>query len=251
MLAEVFKDSPHSLYFRADVQWGRVKALAKQAAEMCANEASRAEFEAWYRIAEIYTTLPGLSRDQIEAHLQRQKTAGRQGVEAAAIHLGIRLLAIERDQNTLTAAHIAIPLVEDILRHYVVLVLRLPPDGRAFRSADDAMIAHWWGSESFRYPYESRYLSGRELAVLAAAISAQRNMPLFESKEDLQLIHSNLRYIRNLLSHYTITPQDDMIKDLIRSAKALLKQMCTHGGCSISLDRIERQVQPPRRFLAQ
>ena len=74
MLAEVFKDSPRSLYFGSDVRWRRVKALAEEAAKMCANEASRREFEDWYRIAEVHNALPKPDRTQIEDYLK--KTAG-------------------------------------------------------------------------------------------------------------------------------------------------------------------------------
>jgi hypothetical protein len=55
--------------------------------------------------------------------------------------------------------------------------------------------------------------------------------------------------IRNILGHDATTPREDMNKRLIQSAKTLLERVCNHGGCSFTLNEIERQVQPPRRFL--
>jgi hypothetical protein len=160
------------------------------------------------------------------------------------------MLAVDRDQNTLTAAYTALPLLEDILRQYVVFVLNLPPRGSAFTNVDDVVIEQWWVNRTpFKRPDPSARLSGVQLAVLAAAISAQRGIPFFDSQSDLQLVLSELETIRNLLGHYATTPQEDVSKHLIQRAKTLLERMCKHGGCSITLNEIERQVQPPRRFL--
>jgi hypothetical protein len=159
------------------------------------------------------------------------------------------MLAVARDRNTL-AAYIASPLLEDILRHYVALVLNLPLNGSAFERVDEMSVEKWWGNKTpFKRPNSSERLSGVHLAVLAAAISAQRNSPFFDSQSDLDFVLSEIDSIRNLLSHYTTTPREDMSKRLIQSAKTLLERMCKHGGCSITLNEIERQVQPPRRFL--
>src|SRR5207244_7133486 len=111
---------------------------------------------------------------------KKQQVAGSRGIEDAAIYLGIRRLAVDRDQNTLTAAYTAIPLLEDILRQYVVLVLNLPLNGSAFVNVDEALIEQWWGSRTpFKRPDPSARLGGTELALLAAAVSAQRNTPFF------------------------------------------------------------------------
>ncbi|MGH8070784.1 MAG: hypothetical protein ACRERE_37225 [Candidatus Entotheonellia bacterium] len=250
MLAEVFEDSPRNLYFGPNVRWKRVKALAEEAAKLCSDEASRKEFEAWYRIAEVHSTLPKPDRAQIEDYLKKQQVAGVRGVEEAAIYLGVRMLAVARDPNTLTAAHTAIPLLEDILRHYIVLVLNLPLNGSAFANVDEVSIAQWWVNKTpFKRPDPLERLGGTQLAVLAATISAQRNTPFFDSQSDLNLILSDQDTIRNLLGHYATTPREDMSKRLIQSAKALLERMCKHGGCSITLNEIERQVEPPRSFL--
>jgi hypothetical protein len=40
-----------------------------------------------------------------------------------------------------------------------------------------------------------------------------------------------------------------MSRRLIQNAKTILRRMCEHGGCSITLSEIEKQVQPLRRFL--
>jgi hypothetical protein len=73
MLAEIFKDSPRNLYFGPNVRWRRVKSLAEEAAKMCSDQASRGEFEAWCRIAEVYSTLPKPDRAQIEGHQKNSK----------------------------------------------------------------------------------------------------------------------------------------------------------------------------------
>jgi hypothetical protein len=250
MLAEVFKDSPHNFYFGSNVRWKRAKTLAEEAAEICADEASRREFEAWARIADVHSTLPKPDRTLIENYLKKQQAAGSRGIEEAVIHLGVRMLAVEHDRNTLTAAHTALPLLEDVLRHYVVLVLNLSPNGSAFTNVDEASIEQWWGNKtSFSRPDPSERLSGTALAVLAAAISAQRNTPLFDSQREFQHVLSDLETIRNLLGHYATTPREDISKRLIQSAKAILGRMCKHGDCSITLSEIEQQVQPPRRLL--
>ena len=63
------------------------------------------------------------------------------------------------------------------------------------------------------------------------------------------VVISEMDTIRNILGHYATTSREDMSKRLIQSAKALLERMCKHGSCSLTLNEIERQVQPPRRFL--
>ena len=130
------------------------------------------------------------------------------------------------------------------------LVLKLPLNGSAFANTDEMSIEQWWGNKTpFKLPDHSERLSGVQLAVLAAAISAQRNIPFFDSQSDLNLVLSELETIRNLLGHYATTPREDASKRLIQRAKALLERMCKHGDCSITLNEIERQIQPPRRFL--
>ena len=137
-----------------------------------------------------------------------------------------------------------------MLRHYVALILNLPLNGSAFANVDEMAIEQWWGNKiPFKRPDPSVRLGGTDLAVLAAAISARRNTPLFDSQSDLNLVLSELDTIRNLLGHYATTPQEDVSKRLIQRTKTLLERMCKHGGCSITLNEIERQVQPPRRFL--
>jgi hypothetical protein len=250
MLAEVFEDSPHNLYFGPNVRWKRVKALAEEASKMCADEASRREFDAWYTIAEVHSALPKPDRAQIEDHLKKQQIKGVRGIEEAAIHLGIRMLAVARDRNIVTAAYMAVPLIEEILRHYVVLVLNLSLNGSAFANIDETSVEQWWGNKTpFKRPDPAARLGCVELNVLVAASSTQRNLPFFDSQSDLKLVLSDLDTIRNLLGHYATTPREDMSKRLIQNAKALLERMCKHGGCSITLSETEQQVRPPRRFL--
>jgi hypothetical protein len=249
MLAEVFGDSPRDLYFRPDIRWKQVKALAERAASMCSDGASRREFEAWCRIAEVHSALPKPDRAQIEDYLEKQRDAGPRAIEEEAIHLGVRILAVTRDRNPLTAAYMSVPLLEEVLRHYIVLLLNLPTKGSAFSGIDEAAIKQWWG-KPFKYPDPSARLGGTELAVLAAVASAQRGTPLFSDQPELTGVLSALDATRNLLGHYVTTPKEDASKRLISSAKLLLERMCKHGGSSITLDEIERQVQPPRRFLS-
>ncbi|HXO27882.1 MAG TPA: hypothetical protein VOA80_11085, partial [Thermoanaerobaculia bacterium] len=136
MLFEIFGDAPGNLYFGPEVRWHHIQQLAQGAAEAAPSEPSRLEFERWARIAGILGTAPS------GHHLSgiARADAGREELENEAIRLAIRVMAVERDRNPVTAAYAAIPLIEDVLRLYVTRVLALPANGSAFTSLSEAQL---------------------------------------------------------------------------------------------------------------
>ena len=130
IVAEAFGDAPGCLYFGPKVRWGQIKKFAIEAAGICRNQSERAEFDHWRRIAESHETESPVDSDDKRKRMNLQENSELQYLENAAIRLGIRVLAVARDRNSVTAAYTAIPLIEDVLRHYVCLVLKLSARGK-------------------------------------------------------------------------------------------------------------------------
>ncbi|MGD0075658.1 MAG: hypothetical protein ABSD31_15150 [Candidatus Binataceae bacterium] len=243
MMAEVFGDSPRSLYFGPKVKWTRVKQLATEAAALCREEASKTEFKHWIRI----------SRSHEE---QRQKTAQNADLEQAedlVIRLALRVAAVAQDPNPVTAAYTAIPLVEDVLRHYVSIVLKLPATGAAFKGISESEIDGWWKNpiSPFEFPPESEPLSGVCLALLAACGSARIGKVIFDDSSELSELVSRLDSGRNLLGHYVTTPSAELAESLANRATILLDRMFAQLGSQLSVAQIRNWANPPRRFLME
>lgn len=250
MMYEVYGGSPNDLYFGPDINWRKVARLGAIAANNCPNQEVRIDFENWIRVAEVHIEWPSENRGTLEKHLDSLRNAGKLAVEKAIIRLGIRLLAIQRDRNAVTAAYTAVPLVEELLRHYVVLVLNLPQLGSVFNGIDDESIMVWWPRiESFIRPGPDVRLNATSLAVAAALVSALRNQALFETPQDLHRMLTDLENARNPLGHHVLTPTDRLVGTLVSHAKFILNKMRSHADSPISLDVVSEMVSPPRRFL--
>jgi hypothetical protein len=250
MMDEVYKNSPQDLYFQQDINWKKVRRLAHSAADGCPNQISRNEFENWARVATIYLEWPSETRHDIEKHLEKLRNSGRPAVEEACIRLGIRLLAIQRDRNLITAAYASIPLVEDLLRHYLVLVLGLPQSGAAYDGIEEENITTWWPRrDTFIRPASSDRLNATAIGVLAALESAQRNQRLFDQPEDLHKTLTDLENARNPLGHHVLTPSQKVVTALLTHATNIFHNMCIHANSTLSLDAISEMVCLPRRFL--
>jgi hypothetical protein len=237
MMVEVFDDDPGNLYFEGRVRWELVARLARDAAQACPED-GRFEFEQWGAIA--------------RAHGMRSKDGRPHGppeVGDSVIWLTTRLAAIERDRNAVTAAYAAVPLIEDILRHYVELVLRLSGRAEDLREFDDAAIAAWWPDAlgGFRRP-TSGPLTGTSLAVLAAASSTGRGVPLFGDSTEL---HRTLSAIdsRNVLGHRVVSADRSILEPLRRTAANLLERLSVHGHSEWQPREIAAWLRPPRGFL--
>ena len=251
ILAEAFGDAPGCLYFSPRVRWGQIKKFAVEAATICEDEISRAEFDHWRRIAESHETQVQVSDNDIKKKMNIQEKMDLQELENAAIRLGIRVLAVASDRNSVTAAYTAIPLIEDVLRHYVCLVLKLSTRGSEFVDIDSWKIDTWWKEpETFKFPGKTERLGGVYLAILAAVKSTEKGMPLFDSPDDMARLFKILDE-RNFPAHYIVTPHEQMSKALIAQAIMLLNRMCSHGGSSITVKELETWVRPPMRFLGK
>ncbi len=250
MMQEIYGDSPQDLYFRPSIQWQRVYNLAKAASKECVDDISISEFDNWKGIAEVRMCWPSERRDDIQKHLDKLRGMGRQAAEQAAIHLGIRLLAVEQDKNPITAAYTAIPLIEEILRCYLVIVLNLPILGSAFDGIPDEKITKWWfPDKSWQKPLREVPLSAAELATIVAIISADRKQPLFNDSSELHRIIGILENTRNALGHHVLTPNKKILIQLTTHAKSILKNMLKNVGSSLSLRTISDMVRSPTRFL--
>jgi len=247
MLVEIFGDSPGNLYFRPTIKWGRVKQLANEAAIRCRDLHSREEFDHWRRIAEIHEAASDRGKD-----LCKIDKDNIHFFEDAAIRLGIRIIAVRGDRNPVTAAYSAIPLIEEVLRHYVGLVLRVSLSGSAFEFVDRDVFDQWWRRPTpFKYPEKNEILLGTNLTMLAAVVSVQRSKPLFDDPIEVARLLTLLEEGRNLLGHYVTTPNERMSKTLVEHAGKLLDRMCCHRGSELTIKEIEAWVKFPRRFLRQ
>lgn len=250
MMAEVFGDGPISLYFSPTVKWNRMKLLAREAASRCQDTMSRKEFDRWERIAAAHEAKSPLKRAPARIEAGNQNEANVCELENAGIYLGARLIAVTRDKNPVTAAYVAIPLAEDILRHYVSLVLMLPTEGAAFESLDRGSIDAWWKQpKPFKPPDKSERLSGAHLAVLAGVVSGQRGKPLFYDAVDLSRFLSILDE-RNISAHYVTIPNTQTNKDLNERTTTLLNRMLQDGGSQLTVKEIEGWFRAPTQFLS-
>ena len=170
-------------------------------------------------------------------------------LEDVGIRFAARMIAAASDKNSVTAAYTAIPLAEDILRHYVCLVLELSPLGSAFEAVDAHSINAWWKQpKAFKPPEKAERLSGTHLAILAGVISAQRGRPLFLDLVDLSRFLSLLDE-RNISAHHVTTPTDQANKDLFERIARLLDRMFLDGGSHLTVREIANWFRAPLRFL--
>lgn len=152
--------------------------------------------------------------------------------------------------NAITAAYAGIPIVEDGLRHYVRLVLKLGDTGSAFDSVTAEEIARWWKQPVlFKVPDKRQSLSGTELAVLVASLSERAGHPVFERPEQLSKLLTLLDTGRNRVSHTVTTPPANLAKELAEESLRLLNLLASHGGSHLSISELRRWVKPPKRFL--
>jgi len=250
MMEEVYGDSPQNLYFRPGIQWRRIHELATTASRECIDNLARSEFEAWKEIAEVRISWPSESRNDIEKHLDKLRGIGKQAAEQAAIHLGIRLLAVQQDKNTITASYTAIPLIEEMLRCYLVIVLDLPNRGSAFDEIHDESIVTWWfPNRTWEKPFREKPMNAADIATAVAIVSERRKQPLFNDASDLHRLLTVLETSRNALGHHVITPNYQILSHLTSHAKVILENMLRHVGSSLSLRAISDMVRPPTRFL--
>ncbi len=250
MMKEVFGDNPQSPYFRADIRWKTVRELARDAAQDEEPD-SAGEFRGWEKIAHVHAGLPRSDRRAMSDYLETLENNLVPGAEKAVILLGIRLLGVERDPSPVTAAHMAIPLVEDILRHYVRLVLQLSVSGEAYSRVSDRDLSTWWPRpDNFQRPSGKEPLSVPELALLAAVVSSRRGKPLFDDPRDLQRLVTTVDQVRNLVGHHVTNPEEKARSSLSRLSRELILKMCSHSQCDMTLECLAELVRPPRRFLA-
>jgi len=233
MMGYVFPDGVRDLYFPATTHWRRVRSLAREAAGKASGNAAD-EFENWARIAEAHEAVP-------EACSAAQ----------ALITLGARALAVVNDSSHVTAAHVAIPLVEDILRTYLHVVLRTAAAGRAFDGVLDEDLRRWWPLETaFRRPPAQQPLCGAELAVAAAVLSAHAGACLMESKDELARVLATLGGTRNRLGHRVTTPGARDVRALSQPAVILLEKLAAHTSTGPDPRELSTWLMPPRAFLA-
>jgi hypothetical protein len=252
MLLEVFGNLPRSLYFGPTINWVRVKSHALRAARNCAEAKGRDEFIQWERLASVHEQVGPAQRKSVQNHLDSLSDAGKVGIEASFIRLGVRALASKRDPNSVTSAYSAVPLVEDILRHYVILILGLKDIGNAFMGIRDEALQEWWTRSDleFQRPAADARLGGSDLAILAAVASAEKGRPLFPEPKQVSYLLRLLSDARNVLGHYVVTPSEGTGRQLSEQACFLLDRLGSHGGCNLRVSDLEAWVQPPRGFMS-
>ena len=249
MMAEAFGDGPICLYFGPRVRWYRLRQLAREAASKCQEGMGGEEFDRWERIAGAHEIVSRSKDVRARIELGRKGETNLGDLENMGILLAARLIAVARDKNAVTAAYTAIPLAEDILRHYVCLVLNLPTQGSSFERVDRQSIDEWWQQpKAFKPPDKTERLSGTDLAVLAAVLSAQRGKPLFSDPADLSRFLGLLDE-RNISAHHVMTPTEHGNEDLTERTTMLIDRMFESGGSRLTVKEIESWFRAPIRFL--
>ena len=236
MLSLAFGETDDSLYFSGEVDWKRVEMLAREGVVACDEGLAVEEFEGWVRVA---GAMRGSGQD------------GGNVVRRDFVRIGLRLLAVRRDRNAITAAYSAIPLVEDAIRTYVVRVRRVEPRGAAFAEVEDKEIEHWWNRGEFVRPRGDTRLSGAALVVLAAVLSARAGPSLFEDAADAMQIVDLLGEFRNRMGHTVDTPSRKVSGALADCAERILDAVGEQGSLGFSVRDLEKWVRPPQAFLGR
>ena len=92
MMAEVFGDSPQSLYFEARVRWHEVVQLAQEAQRLCRDDMSRLEFQRWERIATAHESGLETGRARKSKVNSGSGDSCERALEDVCIRLGVRIL---------------------------------------------------------------------------------------------------------------------------------------------------------------
>ncbi len=228
---EAFRFGRRSLYLPATA-WGPIREHATAGIAACVSEDAMREFRRWVELA--------------DAHLARDPS-----LEERIIVVGTRLVAVQGDPDPVSACHVGIPLLEEVLRLYLTGVLEKPGSGEAFEGVGDEQIRDWWprGDTTFRRPERGRPLAATELAVACGIWSSARGRPLFDDARDLQAALSVQEGVRNVVSHQVSSPTSRERERLVAAAAARLDRLCAHAGSSVSSDAIKRWLVPPMAFL--
>ena len=234
MLSLAFGDSSEPLYFSGEVDWKRVEALAREGMCACEEVVAAEEFGGWVRVAEAMNA----SAEHGEVLLTKD-----------FVRIGLRLLAVRADRNAITSAYSAIPLVEDAIRTYVVRIHGLQPKGVAFAGLEDEEMEEWWSRGEFTRPNDEARLSGADLVILAAVLSARAGASLFEDAADAMRVVARLGQYRNRLGHSVDTPDKHVSEALADCAERILDAVGEQGDVDLSVRRLENWVKPPRGFL--
>lgn len=241
MMYEVYGDEPGSLYFDRRVDWRKVDLCAERAAQECEDRGSAAEFRNWAAIARAHAG---------QANRTDGIVAIEEDIRHSIVYLAVRTLASERDDNGVTGAYTAIPMVEDALRRYVSLVLLLPLEGSVFAKVSDGELEKWWRrGDGFIRPDGETKLAGAELALLAAVVSEARGCPLFSEPAELSRLIGVLDEARNQLAHFAVTPSGEVKGKLVRWTKRVIDAMASQSGVALDVDRVDRWIEPPLEFL--
>jgi len=240
MMNLVFGDSPESLYLEPSIKWAEVRQIADTAITECSDVRGREEFRGWDRIASAHQRGVGDGTDD--------EMAGN--MEQALVLLGIRVLAVERDRSAITAAHAAIPVIEDVLRHYTRLILKFPDTGAAFASLRREEISSWWKQPGeFIVPGATERLSGTALAVFVAAMSEKNGLPVFGDPAELSRLAGLIDQGRNRVGHRVMTPSAGLGKELAAEALHILDLLLAHGKSQFSTADLRRWLRPPSSFI--
>ena len=237
MMNEVYGDDPGNLYFEVNVKWKKVRDAADSAARMCKSRESEREFLNWRGIA--------------EAHFGRDSGfVGDGKAEHGIVYLAIRALASERDQNSVSGAYTALPIVEEALRMYVAGALGIEARGEAFEEVTDSDLNRWWkAGGDFERPGKEDRLKAAELAVLTAAMSERAGRGVFQGPQELSRLLSVLDLSRNKLAHYATTPSKSVKGRLVEWSRRIIDATAEQKGVDVRVRDVERWVEPPTEFL--
>ena len=241
----LFTDSPQSLYFD-QVSWKRVARSAKELAEFCKHEDDREYFEGWILIADAHLNRPTNNQKSIEEYLEKAVLRGASAIDEATVYLGIRILAVISDPSTTSAAHVSIPLAEELMRFYVALVLKKKTNGSAFSDLADNQFSDWWRpSEKFNRPSDKARLTTSQLAMLVAIGSKARGLGVFDSAEDFQRFLTKLDVRRNLPGHYVVSGNKEKHDRWMSQIRQIYNRLIADSRLAWSLDEISKMTSLP------
>ncbi|MCP4523803.1 MAG: hypothetical protein GY828_06330 [Candidatus Gracilibacteria bacterium] len=251
IMYSIFGKSPTTYSF-SEANWGQVENKIKLALSKFNNDKTNQELNTWLKIVNAYNDWKNveLKQDNIELHIH-DLTKKYDGVDLAILYLGTRILLI-KNSPTLFSVHLAIPVIEDLLRYYVNIILNKPANGSAFIGVNNESFQKWWHRKTkFEIPApEQKRLSSIELIILTAALSEIHGSNVFSSSNEIAKIVSIIDSIRNTHGHYVCAGTKGTYKkfDFLEPIISLFNLLVKNSNCQYDLDFIEKLISRPIHY---
>jgi hypothetical protein len=233
-------------YHDGETDWANVIETANAAAA-AVRPSDRQSYEGWSRIGRAMRRWPSdrAGHQKLVRTLADENDMERK--EAPLLTLGVRLATVRRDPSPTSRLYAAIPVLEELVRFYVPLVLGMSP-ARLFEDLPrESVDAVWTLPQPFDSPAPGSRLTGLALAVGVCARAHHEGgdrQALFVDK-GLARFGSLLDLSRNRPGHTIVLARLKDSEPLVKEGERLFDRLCSDGGFSLTLREVEGMMALP------